>query len=120
MEENKKKESAENEKEIEEITDEMRQALVLKLADPYKYDGKEIAELDMNGLVDLTAGDLCSIDREMLKLGYSGTRMDTTRQYALLVGARVNGRPNNFCDRMSARDSIRLRDMVVTFFYARA
>mgnify|MGYP004458207623 CR=1 FL=1 len=115
MEENEKKEEM-----SEEITDEMRQALILKLADPYKYDEKEITELDMNGLVDLTAGDLCSIDREMLKMGYSGMRMDTTRQYALFVGARVNKKPNNFCDRMSARDSIRLRDMVATFFYARA
>lgn len=120
MEENEKKESAtKGTEEKEEITDEMRQELIMKLADPYKYDGEEIVELDMNGLVDLTAGDLCSIDREMLKRGYNGMRMDTTREYALLVGAKVNKRSSNFCDRMSARDSIRLRDMVATFFYAR-
>lgn len=93
--------------------------LTLELADPYKYDGVDITMLNMEGLVDLTAGDLCAIDREMLKRGYSGTRMDATRQYAMLVAAKVNRKPMDFCDRMGARDSMRLRDFVATFFYAR-
>ena len=96
------------------------QDLILKLADSYKYDGEEVTELNMNGLLDLTAADLCAMDRSMMKLGYSGTRMELTRQYALLVAAKINNKPSGFCDRMSARDSIRLRDMVATFFYARA
>lgn len=93
--------------------------LILKLSDSYKFDGVEITEINMEGMVDLTAGDLCMIDREMLKRGYSGTRMDTTRQYAMLVAAKVNGKPMEFCDGMGARDSMRLRDLVATFFYVR-
>lgn len=105
----------------EKITKEEAQdaPLTMILADPYKYDGAEVTELKMDGLVDLTAGDLCAIDREMLKRGYTGTRMDTTRQYAMLVAAKVNKKPMDFCDRMGARDSMRLRDLVSTFFYAR-
>lgn len=107
----------ENEKET--IT-EQEDELVLKLADPYKYDQVEVSEINMDGLLDLTAEDLCELDRKMSKLGYSGMRMETTRRYAMLVAARINGKPEDYCARMGARDSIRLRDMVATFFYARA
>lgn len=109
----------ENEKKMTE-KEAQNAPLVLNLADPYKYDGVEVSTLNMEGVVDLTAGDLCMIDREMLKRGYSGTRMDATRQYAMLVAAKVNGKPMDFCDRMGARDSMRLRDFVATFFYATA
>lgn len=94
-------------------------SLSLVLERPYKYDGVEVNAIKMDGIVDLTAQDLCSIDREMIKRGYAGARLEVTRQYALLVAARVNGKPFDYCDRMSARDSIRMKDMVSTFFYAR-
>ncbi len=93
--------------------------LVLYLNDPFLFDDQEIKEIDMEGLVDLTAADLCLLDQMMLAKGYTGTRMDASRQYALLVAAKINHKPYEFCDRMKARDSIRLRDMVTAFFYAK-
>lgn len=118
MEENEKK--LENEAEdAKQETQKQENPLILKLADPYKFDGIEVTELNMEGITELTAGDMCQLDREMIKRGYSGTRMDATRQYAMLVAAKVNGKPVDYCDRMGARDSIRLRDFVATFFYTR-
>lgn len=93
--------------------------LKLKLGDPFLFDGEEVAEINLEGLFELTAGDLCAIDRQMMARGYSGTRMDTTRQYAMLAAARVNDKPWEWLDRMKARDSILLRDMVSAFFYVR-
>ena len=110
--ENAAPESVENEEQkIEEM-------MSFKLNQSFKYDGEEITELDLSGLLDLNAHDLVDIDREMTRRGFAGARNELTRQYAMLVAARCNKKPWDFCDRMSARDSIRLKEYVVTFFYA--
>ena len=93
--------------------------IIFALESPYKFDGKEIETIDMSGLTEITAADLCDIDMQMTRKGYSGIRTELTRQYAMYVAARVNHKPWEFCDRMSGRDSIRLKDMVSAFFYAR-
>lgn len=93
--------------------------LKLVLSEPFRFDNQEITEIEMEGMLNLTAGDMCDIDRQMIAKGYYGSRIDTTRQYAMYVAARVNHKPWEFCERMAARDSIRLREMVATFFYAR-
>ncbi len=90
----------------------------LKLGTPFKYDGEDITEINLAGLLDLSAHDLVEIDREMAKRGFAGARNEMTRQYAMLVAAKINHKPFDFCDRMNARDSIRLKEYVVTFFYA--
>ena len=93
--------------------------LKLTLGDPFLFDGKEVTEIGLEGLFDLTARDMCEIDRQMMARGYSGPRMDTTRQYAMLAAARVNDKPWEWLDEMRARDSVLLRDMVSAFFYVR-
>jgi hypothetical protein len=92
--------------------------MTFKLSRPFKYDGEEITEIDMSAMLDLSASDLVQIDREMSRLGYTGTRQELTRQYAMLVAAKCMHKPGDFCDGMDARDSIRLKEYVVTFFYA--
>ncbi len=96
-----------------------RVELKLELSDPFLYDDVEIKEIDLSGIFDLTGMDMCNLDRQMTGLGYTGSRPDITRQYAMLVAARVNRKPEDFCNRMKARDSIRLREMVTAFFYAK-
>lgn len=96
----------------------IEEMMTFKLNQSFKYDGEEITELDLSGLLDLNARDLVDIDREMMRRGFTGTRTELTRQYAMLVAARCAKKPWDFCDRMSARDSIRLKEYVVTFFYA--
>lgn len=106
----------------EEVKDEeqkLKDMMTFKLNDPFKYDGEEITEINLSGILELTARDLVDIDREMLMKGFSGSRLEMTRQYAMLVAAKCNHKPYDFCDRMGARDSIRLKEYVVTFFYAK-
>lgn len=95
----------------------VRELLKMKLATPYKFDGKEISELDLGGIMDLTARDLVELDTEMQRRGFYGSRTEMSRQYAMLVAAKVMDKPYNFCDGMSARDSIRLKETITTFFF---
>lgn len=93
--------------------------LTLPLWDPYTFEGEEIKEIKLDGMMDLTAGDLCDIDRQMNRMGYSGGNLEVTRQYAMLTAAKVNQKPWEYCNGMKARDSIRLKNVVTTFFYIR-
>ena len=93
--------------------------LVVKLGDPYMFDKEEVTEINLDGIFNLTARDLCDIDRQMIAMGYFGARMEVTRQYAMLVAARVNKKPWEFCEGMKARDSIRLKETVTAFFYVK-
>ena len=43
------------EQEIEE------ESLVLKFRKPYKFEGQEYTEVDLSGMEDMTAGDLCAV-----------------------------------------------------------
>lgn len=98
--------------------EEQQPDLILKLGDPFRFDGQEYTELDLSGLFDLTAMDMAEIDRRMQVMGYSYARPEVTGTYAMLVAARVNHKPWEFCQKMKARDMIRLRETVRAFFYA--
>ncbi len=93
--------------------------LKLKLGDPFMFDDIEVSEIDLSGLVELSASDMCAIDRQMSAMGYSYARPEVTGQYAVLVAARVNKKPWEYCNNMKARDYIRLRETIRAFFYAR-
>lgn len=98
--------------------DEEKIELKIDLADPYMFDGEEIKSIDLSGLFDLTAMDMTAIDRQMANMGYSYARPEVTGAYAMLVAAKVNHKPWEYCNKMRARDFIRLRETVRAFFYA--
>lgn len=102
-----------------EMKNEQEDLMKLKLGDPFLFEGEEVSEINLEGLFHLTARDMCMLDLQMMAKGYSGTRIDTTRQYAMLVAAKVNNKPLEWLEQMKARDSVRLRDMVTAFFYVR-
>ena len=37
------------------------ESLVLKFRKPYKFEGQEYTEVDLSGMEDMTAGDLCAV-----------------------------------------------------------
>ena len=94
--------------------------LTLKLEEPFLFDGNRITEISMEGLMNVTAAELCAVDMQMAAKGYSGIRLETTRQYAMFLAAKINKRPWEFCNNMKARDTIRLRELVATFFYVKS
>lgn len=96
-----------------------KQSLIVKLYDPYLFDGQEVTEIDLSGLYDMTAEDMFAVDEQMRRLGYSGQNPEITRQYALLTTAKLNDKPWEWCNRMKARDAVRIKNVVSGFFYMR-
>ena len=91
---------------------------IVKLIDPFEFEGKTIESIDLNGLFDLTGRDLCQIDDQMMARGYTGQTMELTKQYALLTVAKICKQPWEFADNMKSRDVIRTKNDVSGFFYA--
>lgn len=96
-----------------------KQGLIIKLMDPFTFDGAQVKELDLTGLYTLTGNDLVQIDDQMLARGYSGQNVEMTKIYAMLTVAKVMKKPWEFCNEMKARDIIRIKNFVTNFFYTR-
>ena len=97
----------------------------LDLQQPFTYvssiTGKkeEVKSIDLSGISDLDAKTMAEIDLEMFRRGYAGMRMEVTRQYAMLVAAKLNAKPYGWLDEMKARDVIRLKEIVATYFFVK-
>lgn len=100
-------------------SDVKKPSVIVKLYDPYMFEGQEVTEIDLTGLYDMTAQDMFAVDEQMRRLGYSGQNPEITRLYALLTAAKLNHKPWEWCNRMKARDAVRIKNVVSGFFYMR-
>jgi len=98
-------------------SDEEKPTLIIQLYDHYVFDGEEVKEINLSGLYDMTAEDMFAVDDQMRRRGYSGSNPEITRLYALLTAARVNRKPWEWCNKMKARDAVRIKNVVAGFFY---
>ena len=89
---------------------------------PITFEGTEYKEISLKGLWDLDLQALTEVDREFKRLTgvtmTANTPVDT--MYSALVVAKANGMPYEWLMKLKARDAIRLRTSVFTFFYMRA
>ena len=78
------------EQEIEE------ESLVLKFRKPYKFEGQEYTEVDLSGMEDMTAGDLCAVAKlANRELGVTPIP-EMTLPYAMYMAARASHKPVEF------------------------
>jgi len=98
-------------------TDSEKPTLIIELTESFMWDGEEVKEVDLSGLYDLTAEDMFRVDEQMRIKGFSGMNPEITRQYALLVAARINHKPQEWLNRLKARDAVRIKNVVAGFFF---
>lgn len=91
--------------------------LALKLEAPFMYNGEEVSEIDLANLPEVTFVQMAKVDKEMLRRGYSGGRLELTREYAILIACEMNGKPYNWLNELKARDCIRLKELVSAYFF---
>ena len=89
---------------------------------PITFEGTVYKQITLKGLWDLDLQGLTEVDREYKRLTgitmTANTPVDT--MYSALVVAKANGMPYEWLMKLKARDAIRLRTSVFTFFYMRA
>jgi hypothetical protein len=92
--------------------------LILKFDKPYKFEGKEYKEVDLNGFEDVTADLLCGLERNFSKKGISSVQPEVSISYAVMLAAEVCELPIEFFNGLPGKEAIKLKNMVVNFFYA--
>ena len=93
------------------------ESLVLKFRKPYKFEGVEYTEVDLSGMEDMTAADLCAVGTIMTKLGIVNPVAEMTVDYAIYMAARASGKPVEFFQGLPPKEGIRLKNMVTGFLY---
>ena len=99
------------EQEIEE------ESLVLKFRKPYKFEGQEYTEVDLSGMEDMTAGDLCAVAKlANRELGVTPIP-EMTLPYAMYMAARASHKPVEFFKGLPPVEAMKLKNLVTGFLY---
>ena len=93
------------------------ESLVLEFAKPYTFEGKEYKTLDLSGLEDTTAADLSAVGKIVSKQGIASPMPEMTVEFSMHLAARVSKLPVEFFQRLPARETIKLKNLVTGFLY---
>lgn len=91
--------------------------LVLRFKKPYTFEGETYTEVDLSGLEDLSAADLCKVGKMVKKTDGVDPIAEMSLPYAIYMAARVTGKPLEFFQQMPAREAIKLKNLVTGFLY---
>ena len=93
------------------------ESLVLKFRKPYKFEGQEYTEVDLSGMEDMTAGDLCAVAKlANRELGVTPIP-EMTLPYAMYMAARASHKPVEFFKGMPPVEAMKLKNLVTGFLY---
>ncbi len=94
----------------------VEEKVICKFGNIYTFEGKEISEVDLTGMENVTAADMIAVNRIMALSGASPVSQEFTMEYALQMAARVSKLPYEFYERVSMADAFKVRNMVQSFF----
>ena len=93
------------------------ESLVLKFRKPYKFEGQEYTEVDLSGMEDMTAGDLCAVAKlANRELGVTPIP-EMTLPYAMYMAARASHKPVEFFKGLPPVEAMKLKNLVTGFLY---
>lgn len=91
--------------------------LVLRFKKPYSFEGETYTEVDLSGLEDLSAAELCKVGKMVKKIDGVDPIAEMSLPYAIFMAARVTGKPLEFFQQLPAREAVKLKNLVVGFLY---
>ena len=91
--------------------------LVLRFKKPYSFEGETFTEVDLSGLEDISAADLCKVGKMVKKIDGVDPIAEMSLPYAIFMAARVTGKPLEFFQQLPAREAVKLKNLVVGFLY---
>lgn len=100
-----------------EAAEDQEESLILKFRKPYKFEGQEYTEVDLSGLEDMVASDLCAAERILKKQGIVDPLMEMSLPMACHLAARAAGKPVEFFERLPLREATKLKTMITGFLY---
>ena len=90
---------------------------IVRFKEPYAFEGKRYAGVDLSGLQTLRAKDIWRIDKAYRDSGNMALIQEMDNGYTARVAARASGLPIEFFENMRLPDMISVRNVVTGFFF---
>lgn len=95
-------------------------SLLIKLKEPYKFEGKEYTQIVLKELNNITTETLIKAQRMMEQRGYNATVPEITTIFTCFLSSLVCNLPVEFFLNLPAREGMKLRGRVTSFLFGEA
>lgn len=102
----------------EVVEDEEEEGLILKLKNPYKFEGKEYMEIDLSGLENLSAADMIAVNKYMERTSTGIQVMpEVSLEYACVLASKATKMPVEFFTGLPPKQAIKVKNRVMGFLF---
>lgn len=91
---------------------------ILKFKEPYVFEGKEYTEIDLSGVKELKAEDLCQAQDMLSDMGIAAAVVEINYTYNFLLAAKAAKMPIEFFNALPGRYAIDVKKIVSGYFLA--
>lgn len=93
-------------------------SLIIKLKNPYKFEGKEYNEIDLSGLENISAKDMIAVNKYMDRTA-TGIQVlpEVSLEYACVIASKVTSLPVEFFLGLPGKTSMKLKNRVMGFLF---
>lgn len=93
---------------------------IIKLSKTYQFEERSVSEVDMSGIEDLTTRDMIRANKILLSGNTpSLSTTEMTVEYAMVIASFSSDLPLEFFMQLKPKDTIRVRKVVLDFFYGK-
>ena len=94
-------------------------SLYVEFDRPFVFEGEDtIQGIDMSGIENLTTTDLVEVEKKFYRQGITSFNPENTTAYAKFVAQRATGLPVELFDQIPAKEMLKIRKVVVNFFFS--
>ncbi len=102
-----------------EVNLEKEDDLIIRLKKPVNFEGESYDKIDLNGLHEIKASDMVSINRRLSRSGNIDTNQEFTLEYALNMANVATGLPIEFFDQIPPYAAMAVKNHVTGFLFRR-
>lgn len=89
----------------------------LVLEHPYSYDGKEVTEVDLSGIVDLSLRDAIDAEQRLARNGQMSTTPETNYLYCCIIAAKATKISIDFFENLGIQEAAKLKNIISGFVF---
>lgn len=91
---------------------------LIKFQKPYTFESKAYEEIDISAIEDISASDMIRAQKVMEQSGGPAILPEMSLEYACIISANATKMPVEFFKNLPAKEAIKLKNRVTSFFYA--
>lgn len=90
----------------------------VRFSRPYVFEEETFDGIDMSCLEGISTRDMMEIEKRFYRFGITSMNPENTLAYAKLVMQKASGLPIEFFEGLPAKEMMKIKGKVVSFFYS--